>query len=92
MESLGLLRAGYSRRRASLHCTAKNSKRTVATTIEIPPELVEDFSDIYQSMKALTFMVLAECHDPDYEAMQDKIRALFSTLEAEAFQLKLFEE
>lgn len=64
----------------------------MAKTIEIPSELVEDFSDIYQSMKALTLMVLAECHDPDYEVMQDKIRVLFSTLEAEAFQLKLFEE
>ena len=60
--------------------------------MEIPPELLGEFNGIYQSMKSFTLMVLTECHDPDYRIMQTNIRELFSKLEAEAFQLKLFDQ
>ena len=60
--------------------------------MEIPPELVGEFSRLYESVKALTLMVLTECHDPDYHVTQERVQEFFSKLEAEAFQLRLFEE
>lgn len=61
-------------------------------SIRIAPEMLPEFSSVYQSMKAFTLLVLTECHDPDYQVMQERIQKFFSQSEAEAFQLRLFEE
>ena len=60
--------------------------------MEIPSDQLAQFSSIWQNMKSFTLMVSAECHAPDYQTMQEKIREMFSKLEAETFQLKLFDE
>ena len=60
--------------------------------MEVPPDMLGMFSELHKNMKALTLMVLAECHDPDYQVMQKRVRELFNNWEAETFQLKLFED
>ena len=43
-------------------------------------------------MKAFTLTVLTECHDPDFQVTRERIREFFSKMEAETFQLRLFDE
>ena len=60
--------------------------------MEIPPELLSEFDGLLETLKSMTSMVLRECHDPDFQVMQDKISVLFNKLETETFQLDLFNE
>ena len=60
--------------------------------MEIPAEIQGEFNGLYQSMKAFTLMVLTECHDPDFQVTEERLREFFSKMEAETFQLRLFEE
>ncbi len=66
--------------------------RNQGTSMEIPPEALAQVSIMFQQVKALTLMALTECHDPDFQVTQERIREFFSKLESETFQLKLFED
>lgn len=61
-------------------------------SMEIPPELVGQASELYQSLKTMTFGIITECHDPDYQAMMENAHNWFNRAETEAFQLTLFED
>ncbi len=59
--------------------------------MEIPLESLGGVSQLYQAIKSLTLEIVMKCHDPDYETTMGNVRQLISTMEEEAFQLKLFD-
>ena len=59
--------------------------------MEIPPESLDGISQVYQAIKSLSLEIVMKCHDPDYETTMGNVRRLISTMEEEAFQLKLFD-